>query len=357
MKKICFLIGDINHSGGTERVTTLIGNSLARQNNSVSILSLSHGDDPFFELYNVRTYTLFKQKVSMRRNFFQAIKRIRTFLKENQIDTLVVVDSIACVFTIPACVGLKINHICWEHFNMKVNLGSHFRDLGRFMAAKWSTKIVTLTERDKLFWVSKFNMAGTKKIIAIPNPSSFAVQDNLPSLDFKTFLCVGRLTHQKGFDLLLQSWARISFKLKDWKIVIVGTGEDELMLKQMAIDLNIQDSIIFVGQQRNMDSFYRNASFFCMSSRFEGLPMVLLEAQSYGLPIVSFDCDTGPAEVIRSDINGILVKVNDLDEFSLALFNSATISEIDYSKMVKNSFESIRKFELSSIVKKWNDLI
>ena len=89
-----------------------------------------------------------------------------------------------------------------------------------------------------------------------------------------------------------------------WKIIIVGTGEDEVSLKEMAVNYGVSDSIIFAGQQKNMDPFYRQASFFCMSSRFEGLPMVLLEAISYGLPIVSYDCDTGPSEIIQNDVNG-----------------------------------------------------
>ena len=77
-------------------------------------------------------------------------------------------------------------------------------------------------------------------------------------------MTVGRLTHVKGFDLLITAWARVAQQVPDWKIVIVGSGEDEQMLKQMAIDYKVDQSIDFVGQQKNMDQFYRKASFFCI---------------------------------------------------------------------------------------------
>ena len=132
MKKICFLIGNISHSGGTERVTTIIANEFAKENQQVHILSLSGTGSPFFEQHeNIINSSLFTTNVSMRRHLLAVIAKIRKYLIEHQIETLVVVDSISCVFTVPACLGLKINHICWEHFNFKVNLGTRFRDLGR----------------------------------------------------------------------------------------------------------------------------------------------------------------------------------------------------------------------------------
>ena len=167
---------------------------------------------------------------------------------------------------------------------------------------------------------------------------------------------MGRLTHQKGYDLLIEAWAKIAQSLPDWKITIVGIGEDEQMLKKMAKDNNVQDSIHFVGQQKNMDSFYREASFFCMSSRFEGLPMVLLEAQNYGLPIVSFDCDTGPAELVNTN-NGILVEKENIDQLSLAILEIINLNRSDYNKMLDNSILSSKEFNIEKIIIRWEELL
>ncbi|ENU95208.1 hypothetical protein F970_02095 [Acinetobacter sp. CIP 102082] len=356
MKNICFLIGDISHSGGTERVTTLIANQLVL-NHCVHVLSLSNGATPFFAQYpTIINNRLFDEKVSMRKHYVAVIKKLRNYLLYHKIDTLVVVDSISCVFTVPACTGLRINHICWEHFNLKVNLGSWFRDLGRWMAAKWCNKIVTLTERDKSFWDKRFDLEHTNKVVAIANPSPFEVQQNIPSLDYKTILCVGRLTYQKGFDLLITAWARVAQQVPDWKIIIVGSGEDELMLKQMAKDLHVEDSIVFAGQQKDIDQFYRQASFFCMSSRFEGLPMVLLEAQSYGLPIVAFDCDTGPAELVTKE-TGFLVTNGDIIEFANTIILQITISKVSYAEMIKKTLSFNTNFKLDKKILEWLDIV
>ncbi|MCK6052958.1 MULTISPECIES: glycosyltransferase family 4 protein [Moraxella] len=357
MKKICFLIGNLNNSGGTERVTTLIANALAEKKYQVSILSLADGKQPFFELVpSIKTYSLYPEKISFKKNFFGSVWRIRQFVTQHQIDTLVVVDSISCVFTIPALFGLKIKHICWEHFNFNVNLGVKYRDIGRKWAAKYCDYVVTLTKRDKEIWEQGIKNVKAK-IMPIANPSPFKVQENIPSLNYKTILCVGRLTYQKGFDLLITAWARVAQQVPDWKIVIVGSGEDELMLKQMAKDFAVEDSIVFAGQQKNMDQFYRQASFFCMSSRFEGLPMALLEAQSYGLPIVAFDCDTGPAEIIDHNISGLLVAPENINGLINSLLELINLSNIKYEQMSSNAVKNSVRYSVNSILKQWLSII
>lgn len=356
MKKICFLIGNLNNSGGTERVTTLIANALAIKSHQVSILSLADGRQPFFELVpSIKTYSLYPKKISFKKNFFGAVWRIRKFVTQHQIDTLIVVDSISCVFTVPALFGLKVKHICWEHFNFKNNNGVKFRDYGRKLAAKYCDYIVTLTQRDKELWEKGLKKINAK-IVTIANPVAYEDIENIPSLEYKTVLTVGRLTHVKGFDLLIIAWSKIAQQIPDWKIVIVGSGEDEMMLKQMAKGLGVDDSIVFAGQQKNMDRFYRQASFFCMSSRFEGLPMVLLEAQSYGLPIVAFDCDTGPAEIVVNG-TGYLVENLNVKSLSNQLLIASLMSFEDYNTMSKNATRNSKKYNIDNIVNHWTVLL
>lgn len=356
MKKICFLIGNLNHSGGTERVTALIANALAEKKYQVSILSLTNGKQPFFELVpSIKTYSLYPEKISFKKIFFGAVWRIRNFVTQHEIDTLIVVDSISCVFTVPALFGLRVKHICWEHFNFKNNNGVVFRDYGRKIAAKYCDYVVTLTQRDKELWEKGLKKINAK-IVAIANPVSYEDIENTPSLEYKTILTVGRLTHVKGFDLLITAWAKVAHQVPGWKIVIVGSGEDELMLKQMAKDFAVEDSIIFAGQQKNMSTFYRQASFFCMSSRFEGLPMVLLEAQSYGLPIVAFDCDTGPAEII-CEKSGILVENLNVQLLANQLLMMTKMSVNQYSSMSGSAILNSKSYYIDNIVHHWVSLL
>ena len=120
----------------------------------------------------------------------------------------------------------------------------------------------------------------------------------------------------------------------------------------MAKDFAVEDSIVFAGQQKNMDRFYRQASFFCMSSRFEGLPMVLLEAQSYGLPIVAFDCDTGPAEIVVEG-TGYLAKSRDTTSLANQLSRLMIMNKIQYENMCQLSKENNKNYSLDNIIKKW----
>lgn len=356
MKKICFLIGSLDNSGGTERVTTLIANELSRRLYDISILSIVGGENPFFTInHDISVRSIYKEKISFKSNYLDLVFKIRKYLKGNKIETLIVVDSISCVFTIPAVIGLKIKHICWEHFNFNVNLGVKYRDIGRKWAARYCDYVVTLTARDKELWGKGLKIINAK-LISIPNPSPYSIQQSQPSIGNKTILCVGRLTHIKGFDLMIKAWARVHNRLEGWKVVFVGTGEDESMLKDMVINYSLSNSIVFVGQQENMGNFYKEASFVCMSSRSEGLPMVLLEAQSYRLPIVSFDCDTGPAELVNSD-NGILVPNGNIDKLAEAIFEMANFDKDLYQKTSNNSALSASFFNLEKICCKWEKVL
>jgi len=353
---VCFLISALDHSGGTERVTTLIANSLANRGFNVCIMSSIGGLSPFFELdHRINVISIFPESVSVKKNALGLISRIRKVLIKEKIETLIVVDSINCVFTTIASIGLNINHICWEHFNLNVNLGSSFRSLGRRMAVQWCDHIVTLTQRDKLNWCSRFKVKDM--IHTINNPSTCQQQAHSPSLEMKTILCVGRLTEQKGFDLLIDSWSRIVHEFENWKIIIVGSGEDESLLQNMIDEYGLADSIVLKGQQNDVAPFYRSASFFCMSSRFEGLPMVLLEAQSYSLPIVAFDCDTGPAEIIEDNVNGYLVDYLNVDQLANSLKKMMLLDSLSYNRMSQNALENTIHFDLESILLRWEKII
>jgi len=355
-KRICFLIGDIGLSGGTERVSSLIANLLAEDGHQLYMLSISGGKQAFFPLHEqVELHQLFDQKVSMKKNFFACCFKIRKFVQQHKIDHLIVVDSISCVFTVPALIGLHhVQHICWEHFNFNVDLGVSFRRLGRKWAAKYCDTIVTLTERDKLLWEKGLKHIKAK-IIPIANPSPYENIQHLPSLEHKVILSLGRLTTIKGFDRLITAWAWVCKQNDDWTLRIVGSGEDEEQLKQQAKDLAINDRIEFIAATKNVDQYYRTCSFYCLSSRSEGLPMVLIEAQAYGLPIVSMDCDTGPAEIIQNGENGFLChSVEDLAE---GLFRATKMDQQQYQHMVQSSQNNVLRFDSNNIMGFWRKVL
>lgn len=358
MKKICFLIGNLNDSGGTERVTTNIANALSENiKYEIFILSIHGGLKPFFSLSgSVSIYSLYNTRPSFKRDYLKSVFKIRDFISTYKINTLVVVDSISCVFTVPALIGLRVNHICWEHFNFKVNLGVKYRDIGRRWAAKYCDYVVTLTKRDKELWEQGIKNIKAK-IIPISNPTPYENIDYVPSLEFKTVLAVGRLTYQKGFDLLIEAWVQVCAVNHDWKLCIVGSGEDEETLKAQAKKLGVYERIDFIPATKNIDLYYKTSSFFCLSSRFEGFGMVILEAMSFGIPVVSFDCDCGPSDLIVNNETGILVEPLDTTELADGIIELMNLNELSYMNYAKTAKEVSMNFYGKKLVGKWLEII
>ncbi|BBT96046.1 putative glycosyltransferase [Aeromonas veronii] len=358
MKRICFFIGDLNNSGGTERVSSVIANELAQRGYQIHMLSLQCGDKPFFELADgIEVSQLFTTAGRGMLRLPLAIVKLRRYLQQHQIDILIDVESMLALYALPAVMGLKVRHICWEHFNYNVDLGKTSRRLARKLAARFADDVVTLTERDKQLWLSKTTCKAN--ITAIPNPVTISLPVDINPHKEKLFLAVGRLTYQKGFDLLLQAWAQVAPLHPDWRLRIVGDGEDKAMLEQLRCELNIEASTELVPKTNNIAAHYQQAAFFVMSSRFEGFGLVLVEAQAYGLPVISFNCEVGPAEIIKHGETGWLseagdvISLSDKIEIGFNIFKNTFL----YNQFSKSAMKNIDSFCLDKIITKWVCLI
>lgn len=298
-KKITFLSGDMNRPGGTERVTAVVASALAELGHEVSLLSVQGGLAPFFPLHeSICLEQLFAGPNNYRRKYLQAVWRLRRSLARRRPEVVIDVESLLALFSLPAMAGLGIRHICWEHFNFRTDHGRRGRRLARFLAARCCDAVVTLTERDRALWQSA---GGRAAIRAIPNPLSFPVQkSHAYPLHSTTILAVGRPAHIKGYDRLIEAWARICQLAPEWTLEIVGLGErDRDELDRQCRSSGIAGRVRLEPATPDIHAHYRGAAIFCLSSRSEGFPMVLLESLAFGLPVVSFDCETGPAEILE----------------------------------------------------------
>lgn len=356
MKTICFFIGNLNFSGGTERVSTIIANELAKKDYKILFLSLYEGTKPYFSLNEkISLAGLFPEKVSFSRNYFTVIRRLRQFVKEKNIDTFISVESMICLFSIPAIRFLNIKHICWEHFNFTADLGKKARKYARFLAAIFCDYVITLTETDKSMWIK--NTFHRAKILLIRNPSSFEKTSHIPSFDNKIILSVGRYSYQKGFDLLIEAWHKAVPYIEGWKLKIVGDGEQKEKLLSLIKKYDLVESVELIPHTKEIHQYFENASFYCMSSRFEGLPMVLLESQSYNLPIVSFDCPTGPRELIDDGQDGLLVKPEDTTGLAEAIIKLSKDRHLFNKMVVHISHKDTTPFRLQYIIGQWETIL
>ena len=206
-------------------------------------------------------------------------------------------------------------------------------------------RFVVLTQEDKNYWGDLPNM------VVIPN----GVPRKEPApLEAHTVIAVGRYSFQKALDRLIQAWAEIEDR-GDWKLKLVGDGECRAELTTLINDLGLYDTVELAGVQKDMESVYRNASILALSSRYEGLPMVLLEAESYGIPSVSFDCQCGPKDVIRDGVNGRLVPTGDIDAFARVL--SETMHDpAAIRRMGAAAWEDALRWEPETIMQQWLNL-
>jgi len=359
MKKICFFIRTISGDGGTERMSSLIANELANSGYEVHILSMYKGTHSYYTIdKKVKLSTIKDVKASFSLKYFTAVRAIRSYVKEHKIDTIIDVDTILSLFSTVATIGINIQHASWEHFNYKSDFGLIKRRLSRHVARLLCDDIIVLTERDKQFWEEqRFNNA---KVSVISNPSPYQKKQYCEDINAinqsKNVIAVGRLVNQKGFDHLLDGWSRISKKYPDWTLKLIGSGPLENDIRMLIDQLDIKDSVQMIPSTKSIHEYYKESTIYCLTSRFEGLPMVLIEALHFGLPIVAYDCDTGPAEIVTDGENGFLCKTGNVSDFSNKLA-ALMGDEVLRQKFSNSAFERSSKFNIENVLEKWIELI
>lgn len=365
----------INNSGGTDRAASMLANSLYSLGHKVVLASLGSCDKPFFPINkNIKIISLVDSKSSKlgkissytmlkTNNLFlktikeivqtpQIILQIRRLLHFYDIDTIISSD-VGCVrYTIPAAVGLQVKSICWEHFGFNIEQGLIRFKLRQF-AARYCDAVVTLTRKDKEYWLS--NTKHKSQIYSIANACPFSIRETIEDKNEKIVLAVGNLTPIKGFDMLLEAWVKVANAMPDWKLKIVGEGEERSRLTDFINQNNISYNVELVGATHNISEYYREAEIFCLSSRFEGFGMVLIEALSFGLPIVSFNCEVGPSEVLENS-GATLVPEQDIDLLAISLIELMQNKE-KRNKMSWQSIEKAKDYQLENVMSKWVDLL
>lgn len=355
---LVFVIGDISAYGGTERVTTEVAVALSEAGHEVTILSLFGPAEPRFDMpVSVQVISGGLEQASGSPLRAAAISRyLHDASRHSGTQVMVLVDAILFAFCVPWVWRSPVKTVCWEHFNLTTSHGTRMRDLARLAASLLSDRVIVLTERDADAWRKKYGIHDRVQAIWNPIPRFLGIEtDTLrPEQEPAIVLAVGRLTAQKGFDVLLRAWQRLGETRDGWVLRIVGSGEEESALKALANELDIEESVVFVGQTHEVAREYQAASLYVMSSRWEGLPMTLLEAQHFGVPSVSTDCLTGPREVLAGG-SGRLVKPEDPHALACGLAELMTNPEAR-TTMGRAARENAQRYRPEGIRREWEAL-
>ncbi len=210
---------------------------------------------------------------------------------------------------------------------------------------------LTLTDADADLWARD----GMTNLGAMPNPL-MTVPVNLPTYDEKTVVTLGRLSHEKGIDLLVEAWALVAPQYPEWNLAVFGAGPDESALREQARDLGLDDTRIFRGKTSDIDGALSSASVYVLPSRQEGFPMAAMEAMAYGLPTVAFDCAPGIRELIDDEVSGgLVVTAGNVPGFAAALERLIKDRDLRVS-LGEAGRQSVRRFSPESIVDRWESL-
>lgn len=340
--RLVFLEGDMSRAGGTERMTAILANALSR-NHSVSIFDLHGTGTSFFELEDAVSYQTLPQK--------HPRSAIRSMLRKSGADIIINVDPGMAIYGIPASMGMNTKVITWEHSNFYNNWGSRWFPYIRRFAAQFSDAVVVLTKQDKQNYEEA--IAHCHRIVVIGNPVE--PYETSYETESKILLSAGHLSPIKRFSLIPDIGKFVFARHPDWQWHIYGEGPERTLIEKKICQYGLEKNIILAGLAKSMDKAYRTAAVYVMTSEMEGLPMVLLEAKSYRLPIVSFDIMTGPAEIVRDSVNGYLVESG-----SIAAMAERICKLIEQPSLRRQFSDAtvldMEKFEKRGIIEQWEKL-
>lgn len=342
MKNVLFIISSIQNIGGSERVAITIANNLSKHFN-VTILSrgVKGKKNSYFLSKSVTDIKFYGGSIKF-------LAYTNRFVKNNNPD-LIVIHTMTKLTPLLLLTGIKA-HSIWSLEHTSYQFHSNFFKLLRMSLYQRLDNILVFTSDQKAIY-DKIN----SNVNIIRNPSPYPITDKKYNSSSKTILSIGKLAHHKGYDMLISAWASVENEHPDWHLHIYGMGDDYKLLLNKIHALGLKN-ISLKGQTTNPLKAYQESSFYVMSSRFEGLPMVLIEAQSLGLPIVSFDCPTGPGEIVKDNVNGILVSQNSEDELAEAILYLIEHPS-ERAKMAIEAKNAALRFNTDSVINSWLKLI
>lgn len=357
--RISFLLPGLR-AGGSEHVVTFVANRLVERGHAVEIISFENGSDPPYytpdpriELHYLALPVARRAKLAAMGEIVARTRRLRKHLKDSRPDLLISFLTRTNVQAVMAARGLDIPVIVSERNNpAQQDPGPMWRWL-RAQTYPKAFGLVTMTHGAMACFPPKMR----RRSWVIPNMSEFGKYRAACRTDeTKHLVAVGRLTHQKGFDLLLKAFAEGASQHRNWRLTIWGEGPDRTMLETLRDELGLAQRVFMPGVTDQPGGWIAHADAFVLSSRFEGWGLVLGEAMAAGLPSISFACDFGPAEMIRHEEDGLLVRDGHVHALAAGLdrlMGDAALRD----QLGSRARVSSRQFQPDRIGQLWIDLV
>jgi len=349
--KIDLLINSLN-GGGAERVMATLANGFSDKGYKIRLITFNEGNAfPInSDVKRIELHGGFLKNHTLR----SLINLFKFYLKNNnKPHILVAFMPTTNLIAILISIICNIKVIVSEHNNHKANYSTQNKWI-RKLFYRFADSITVLTKFDVPF----FEKLGAK-VTVMPNPVEIPLTTKEYNDRENNILVAGSLKRYKtkGFDTLLNTIAPVLNQFNNWKLIIAGSGEPGMTtLKEIVKELDIEDKVIFTGFTNELPTLMQNSKVYVLSSKFEGLPMVLMEALSNGMSCIAYNCVSGPSELIDDNFNGILIE----DQNSSAMSKGITaLLEDDKlrNRLANNATISVEKFSTKNVIIMWENLI
>lgn len=347
--------------GGVERVIANLANNFI-ESYQVTILVKDDGTSAYpldsrIKVESLSTELILNMESRLQRmvsipwNIFRSLLPLKSFLKANKFDFIYTAFPTNGLEVYLADKSVRQKIIATEHASYYA-YNKVYRKIKEILYPRLSAICVPTTMDTEIYQKMGY------KATYIPHLSTFlAFKDGDQNVNTKTIINVGRLTGDKQQLKLLKIWERVNDKLpnNDWQLQIIGSGEEEENLKNYVIQQQIKN-VIFVPHTENIKDYYRNAELFLFTSKMEGFGMVLLEAMSFGVPCISYDCPSGPRDIIKDGVNGYLIKPNDDEKYIEKVCQFIMSEPKSKLQLRQKALETTQNWDNKKIIQKWEGL-
>lgn len=351
--KICFVIQDCTTVGGTERATCRLASEMARRGHEVSIVSIYgvNGKCAFIINDKVGFEVLSDAKYGLQMSVFRRmIETLRSAKRLKKCRSVRKADILICqkffAVTAGTMAGLSHKMIAGEHFPYLM-YGKILREL-RNCIFKKAKRVVVLTES----CAESYGKVGIETTVI---PDMVSIEGREHCEEGKRIVAAGRLAYEKGFDMLVEAFARENERLKEWKVEIYGEGECRGKLEKLIHDKGMDGRIELKGNTDDIAKVFEHCSFGVVSSRFESFSLVTIEAAACGVPMVAFDCPVGPREILK-DGGGLLVENGNIEALGQAIVRMANERELRL-RLGKECAKIAERYSAERVCSQWEELL